>query len=1013
MSDKKNIPSNTITKSYKGFDLISSKIIPDCNSTGVFLKHRKTGLEVFHLLNNDEENLFAFSFRTPVKNSTGAAHILEHSVFCGSEKFPLKEPFTNMMNQSVNTFLNALTYPDKTVYPASSMVRSDYFNLMDVYGDAVFFPLLKKEAFMQEAHRVEIDDKGEVSIQGVVYNEMKGAYASFDSIAADTMFRCLLKDSNYSFDSGGDPLEIPSFTYEDFKDFHKKYYRPDNCLLFLYGNIPTEMQLDFIQERFLDRLEKTISYSLEAEKQFLEQIRSDETIAPITKPIHVNAIAPDAGSAGSTVAVTWLCGETKDSHSVMELAFLEEILCGHDGSPFNKVLTESAMGDDVVSGVIAEGRYFSYALGLHAVKEKNARKVFDLVIKTLNDISKNGVRKSDIDCAILAAEFSNREVLRINGPYSLILLDRVLTSWNYSGDPYPILYFKDNFEKVRQNAESDPEYIQKLIRKYLLDNQKMAYVQIDPSAKYLKDRKKKEAQLIKSIRKTLDVQKTKADLQLLHEYQQHRETSEEVSCIPSLKLSDLKTECEVIDTKVSHFGIEGNESGKDKVVLIENCEDTNGIVYFEMGFPVDSFSPEEYKYLPLFANCVASTGWKGKSWSECADIAGVCTSGVVTRLFTGALINSEYGLKKQNELEKFNICGRDYMMFETKFICEDIDKAFDMFGDFITGYEFEDDKHLATIIEENRNGIKSCVVPRGNRFAARRAQCHLEHSGSVDEIWHGITQLFAIQRISQEKLSDLKKKFLDFKTRLSAAGCFVHVTADSASLEIVKSKLPKFAGKNGFFAPLPKTAVDEEAFVKATYLPGENKVEMNESFPIKSQVGYAATYMPGAKYGTKEYAAANVLSHWLSGTYLWERIRTTGGAYGAYAGCNPGADSFYFSTYRDPSAAKSKNLFPKVLKEAGEADLDDDETVRLITGTYGDLVQPRSPYGKGNVALYRTIFAITDEDRGNVLKDLVQTGKHEILQCAKSILLTSEKSRSVLMCENPEKNTGVIIQLPL
>ena len=227
-------------KNYKGFDLISENYVPDCKATGIYLRHRTTGLEVFHLVNDDPENLFAFAFRTPVKDSTGAAHIMEHSVFCGSEKFPLKEPFTNMMNQSVNTFLNAMTYSDKTVYPASSMVKSDYFNLLDVYADAVFFPLLKKEAFLQEAHRLEMDENGEFSIQGVVYNEMKGNYSSFDSVAAEIQIRSLFPGSNYAFDSGGDPIEIPTFTYEAFKEFHQKYYSPEKCLLFLCGNIPTE-----------------------------------------------------------------------------------------------------------------------------------------------------------------------------------------------------------------------------------------------------------------------------------------------------------------------------------------------------------------------------------------------------------------------------------------------------------------------------------------------------------------------------------------------------------------------------------------------------------------------------------------------------------------------------------------------------------------------------------------------------------------------------------------------------
>ena len=251
---------------YNGFCVLNVFELKDYHSTAIYLRHKKTGLEVLHLVNDETENLFSFTFRTPNPEGNGAAHIMEHSVLCGSERYPLKDPFTQLSNQSVKTYLNAATYADKTVYPASSTVEADYFNLMSVYADAVFFPLLKKEAFIQEVHRLEIDEKGEYSIQGVVYNEMKGNYSSFESVANDEQIRSLFPDTNYAYDSGGDPLEIPSLTYEAFKAFHKKYYRPDNCLLFLYGNISTEEQLDFLQENFLDRLEKTVPVPEKKEK---------------------------------------------------------------------------------------------------------------------------------------------------------------------------------------------------------------------------------------------------------------------------------------------------------------------------------------------------------------------------------------------------------------------------------------------------------------------------------------------------------------------------------------------------------------------------------------------------------------------------------------------------------------------------------------------------------------------------------------------------------------------------
>jgi Zn-dependent M16 (insulinase) family peptidase len=363
---------------YKGFDLISVTDIPDYEAKGYYLRHRKTGLEVFHILNSDEENLFSFSFRTPAADSTGAPHILEHSVFCGSEKFPLREPFVNLMNQSVYTYLNAMTYPDKTVYPASSMNKTDYYHLMDVYSDAVFFPLLRKETFLQEGRRLEVDDKGVYSMQGVVYNEMKGNYSSFSSVAFDEQIRSLQKGSCYENDSGGDPLVIPSLTYEQFRAYHHRYYSPSNCLLFLYGNIPTEEQLDFVQNAVLDRLEKMYPVPDESTccrnpYEALETPGSDGVM------ITVNKTGPDSDAKDSSVTVNWRYGRSRDIDTTMEIIYLMQVLAGNDSSPLLKALTDSHLGERPVrwGGPITSSQMV--CTGLEGVKKDDALKVKKLI----------------------------------------------------------------------------------------------------------------------------------------------------------------------------------------------------------------------------------------------------------------------------------------------------------------------------------------------------------------------------------------------------------------------------------------------------------------------------------------------------------------------------------------------------------------------------------------------------------------------------------------------------------
>ena len=345
---------------YNGFKVISIDELAPFNSDGILFIHEKTGMQVFHLLNADEENLFSFGFRTPCENSMGVAHIMEHSVLCGSKNYPLKDPFKTLANQSVKTFLNAMTFPDKTVYPASSVVEQDYFNLMAVYADAVFFPLLTEQTFLQEGHRYEVNSKGELELQGVVFNEMKGAYSSIESVIEEEIKRGLLPKSSYQYDSGGDPLEIPDLTYEEFIEFHKKHYIPSNCFLFLYGNIESEKQLDFINEKVLREFSgECASHGADDHSNGADDCaRADDNTRTalqeqfdrmtfcenFTQPKEKVVFAPLQTSAGGksenkdSVILSWNLGEVTNSDLYMKAFLLSEILMGHDGSPFSKAL---------------------------------------------------------------------------------------------------------------------------------------------------------------------------------------------------------------------------------------------------------------------------------------------------------------------------------------------------------------------------------------------------------------------------------------------------------------------------------------------------------------------------------------------------------------------------------------------------------------------------------------------------------------------------------------------------
>lgn len=1010
MSDKKYL-----NHSYKDFELLSVKEIPDCKSIGIYLRHKKTGLDVYHLLNDESENLFAFCFRTPLKNSTGAAHILEHSVLCGSQKFPLKEPFTNLMNQSVNTFLNALTYPDKTVYPASSTSSSDYFNLMNVYGDAVFFPLLREESFLQEACRVELNDKGEYELQGVVYNEMKGSYSSFDSVAADVQIRSLFKDTVYEYDSGGDPLEIPNFTYQDFKDFHSKYYKPDNCLVFLSGNIETEKQLDFIQENFINRMniDSTKQVSLSklpiVNKDFLQI----ETPKLFQEPIKVSDIAPDSGATGITATMNWLSGKTEDLQSFIDCTFLCEVLAGDESSPLLKALLDSKLGDDVASysGISNSFRMFITSFGLSGVAKKNVQKVYDLINSTLNEIYVNGVSEDDIKAALLSVEFYNREIVRGSGPYSLVMLDRVLNSWNYGEDLSNALLYINAFDNIKQRLKEDKDLIKKLLKKYFLDNKSLSYVEVTPSSLYLKTREQKEKELLEKITKNINKEEVQKKLDKLHAYQEHHESAEEINCIPFLRPSDLNKELDELQTTYTEYD---NGNGK-KVLVFNNIVETNGIGYFNVMYPVDKLSPLDYLYLPLFSYCSLNSGWNNKSWAECSKQVAITSGGISAKVASLGITDKNKNDSVPQNIKDTNCIDRDWITYSTKFTVEKTKQALDLFAEAITKADYKDLNKLKSLIKEARSSLRSTILPRGNRYALSRSRSGLSHFSTVNELFTGLSQLFFLEKVYKKSPKQMALKFNNIDNVIKSCGGIIYFTADKETTLKIQENLPSFIKELNLQPVQKQQRYDEKEFTKALSI--KNKPIGNEYFLSKTQVGYVSCNLPSSEYATKESSADLVFAHWISGTFLWDKIRVKGGAYGAYAMSNSYHNMYSVATYRDPNPLKSLDVIKEVLEEALNCQLTKDECDRLITGTYSDEYQPLSPSARGKSSFLRVLSCITDEDRRNNLSRLLNITCEDLKESAERLLNNYESAKVSVIGDNSIKksikNASVIIKLPL
>lgn len=998
---------------YKNWELIRTEQFDDYKSTGLFYRHTKTGMEVFHLLNDDEENLFAFGFKTLNPTSDGAAHVLEHSVLCGSKRYPLKDPFMQLNSQSVKTFLNAMTFPDKTLYPAASMVKADYFNLMAVYGDAVFNPLLLKETFAQEAHRFEVDETGRISIQGVVYNEMKGAYSSFDSIVSDCVIRYAFPDTPYAFDSGGDPVHIPDLTLEKLRAFHAEHYSPAKCRLFLYGNIPTETQLDFIEERFLSGSLQEDAKSSDASENHnsAETLSSSERSlyeCSFDEPRFVEVSGPACGGeTGATVLLNWVFGPSSDMNEYMEAGILSELLMGHDASPLTKALVDSGLGEDTSpnNGLETELARLILSCGMRGVKKRNAHKIEDCIIKVLNDIADSGFDSSDIKAALMSVDFSLREVQRSSGPWSLVLMRRAFRGWFRGSDPFSALETRAAFEKVKQKikAPGGNEYLKNLVKRFLIDNPHRLLLSVVPDKSYDKQREKAYKAQNASCKRSLDeLQKEQKELQT---YQQKND-EELRSLIPHLKPSDLEKKVDIIHTEKTEIaGIP---------VFVHN-ETANGIVYINAAVPVDILDAEDYPLLPFYAQVLTNTGFKEMSWTEAAAKIAQVTGGFGASVFTSSM---SLWAKKYRLAETDPLTGRDWLFLRVKTLAEYAREGIGLLFDCFEAPDFSDTKRLRDLALEYRNDFMSSIIPAGHSYAVSRCAASLSRSKTVEEIWSGLSQLYTACALASQDINALSEKLQRIHKRLIGAGLCINITADSKGIREAKDALkPRLASfkSPALSAGLP---IFSESGIKdlsaLTRLDGTDESKSSLSvYTAPSETGFAAAAFASSPFGTKESVYETLFAHWFTNNVLWEKIRTIGGAYGAFAYSDALECVFSFATYRDPDPLRSLDTYIDCLQKAARADLPKTVLERAITGCYSKEVQPRSPSSRGFTGFIRALYGIRDEQREEKIETLLSAREKDVRNAAVFLSERAQTVKRALICGNYTGQDGIVIPLPL
>jgi len=949
----------TLKKDQKldsGFVILDIVDLEELKAQGIWAKHEKTGVEVFHVLNDDDENLFSFSFATFPEDNTGVAHILEHSVLCGSERYPLKDAFIVLAQGSLQTFLNAITFPDKTVYPASSTNEHDYFNLMSVYGESVFRPLLPEWTFMQEGHRMEYQN-GKLAITGVVYNEMKGAYSSLDTYAGLWSVKAIMPDTPYGFESGGDPQAIPQLTLEGLKEFHRSRYSPANCKIFLAGNIPTEKQLTFLNDEFFSKLE------------------GGKACDPIVKtqrwkePKKYHVPCPSGSDSKATIFLSWLCSDVTNINEYVALGALAEILLGHDGSPLTRKLIESGLGEDItpVSGLEGEIRETLFVAGLRGVKgnvKQKSEAIEKLIMGELRRLVSEGIPPEEIEAALLSLEFSQREIRRSGGPFSLVWMRRSLRAWQHGCNPWEGLLINGPLCKVKEVLSHDKKYFESLIQKYFLDNPHRALVSLEPKGDFLQKQEKKLSKELKNIQKKLSKEEQQQIINKskeLERLQSEADSPLALAAIPHLSRNDLTANEDIIPRR--HEDLRG---------VPALCHElyTNGITYMEFAFPVDVLPPEDYFWLPFFSRVVTSIGLPGLDYGEVSSLLARTVGGFNAVLHTGSAVKNT-PLQLKTASGNFDLSGRDWIIFRIKCLDEKIAPSADLVMRIICEADFSDHRRINDLVLEMKNEINSSLAPMGHIYSSGRAGRFSSRSKRVEERFSGISQIEFVHRLAEYDIGEIIKKLQYIREKIIKAGLIVNITGNAinaASTEIAQ----RF---NRFGPPLPRLSAEIGA-----------ETQVPEVFASKSlQVGFAALTLNSAPHDTLESVAEYVLTHQLSTGALWEDIRMKGGAYGAFINSNPLENSVSFATYRDPNPLRSLDVISSIFKDASYGKCSEDYLVKSIIGCYSKETRPQTPAEKGMVDFYRFLYGIEESYYKRKLERLISVSTADIEKAFNSL----------------------------
>lgn len=958
------------------YEILDEHRVEDVQSDGFILRHKKSGARIAILSNNDDNKVFYIGFRTPPEDETGVPHIIEHTTLCGSKKFPVKDPFIELAKGSLNTFLNAMTYPDKTVYPVASCNDQDFKNLMDVYLDAVFNPNITKyeEIFKQEGWHYELTGKDdELKINGVVYNEMKGAYSSPDEVLSSQIYRSLFPDNTYSKDSGGNPEYIPKLTYEAYLDFYHKYYHPSNSYIYLYGDMDVVERLEWLDKEYLSLYDyKKVNSEINKQPAF-DEIKNVEAQYSITMD--------DSQENKTYLSYNRVVGDTLDEMLYQAFDVLDYALVSSPGAPVKQALIDAGIGDDV---------YGSYDAGIlqpvfsFVAKNANASQAdeFENIIEnTLKEVVKTGINKEALLAGINSSEFKFREADFGQFPKGLLFGLNCLDSWLFD-DMKPFIHLEclGTFAKLRKAVDTD--YFEKLIQEYLLDNTHGSSVTVKPKRGLGNEREEALAKELSDYKASLsdeEIKKLIEDTEHLKKYQEEPSSDEDLRKLPMLTRADMKKnampfsniEDELLDVKVVRHDIE-----------------SNGIDYISFLFDAGDFAQSELGYLGFFTNALGLVSTEKYNYTDLANATNIYTGGISTGTASHPDIKD-----RNNFVFKFEV--------KLKVLEKNLDKALELMEQMLLTSDFTDTKRLGELVAQIKARLQANLSSSGHLVAAMRSMSSFSSYALYQDELKGIAFYRSICRIEKE-LSESPKSVSD------------KLAAIAKKLFARNRMLISFTGNNEAYGNAkPSLEKVIAGFDKMSAVGNQAEVHFNtakEAFIDASQIQYVAKTGDFICEGYEYTGALRLLRIILSYDYLWINVRVKGGAYGCMNTFLRSGES-YFVSYRDPNLSDTLDVYDRIPEYIKSFSPDERDMTKYIIGTFSALDTPMNPEAKGSRSLSAYLEGITYEQIQNERNEILNAQPEDIRRLADLVEAVLKKdSICVIGNENMIKESAGLFE---